>query len=249
MSESVDIRQTVGDRLRKIRLGRELTGADVHTAIGISRGTLWRWEAGKTEGMPASKLAALATLYRVNLDTIWFGEERQPRPEQPGAAAMSETVGFTGTRSLTPAENPLIERVVDGLPGGTRVVTGACLGVDAQVATYAFTAHAGLKIHTIVPADRSRVDPDWLGWCHTYEEMPRGTTYRDRNIRIVTESDRLIAFPDHAEDVPESRRSGTWMTIRLCRKAGKPVEIHILCSECLRRATSDDASEGGEGAG
>ena len=76
MSESLDIRQTVGDRLRKIRLQRGLSGEDVHAAIGISRGTLWRWEMGKTEGMPAAKLAALAELYRVSLDTIWFGERR-----------------------------------------------------------------------------------------------------------------------------------------------------------------------------
>jgi transcriptional regulator with XRE-family HTH domain len=83
MSETVDLRQTVGDRLRKIRLQRGLSGEDVHAAIGISRGTLWRWEMGKTEGMPAAKLAALATLYGVSLDVIWFGEgRRQQRPAQ-----------------------------------------------------------------------------------------------------------------------------------------------------------------------
>lgn len=159
---------------------------------------------------------------------------------------MSESVGFTGTRNLTPADNPLLERVVDSLAGDTMVVTGACHGVDAQVATYAFTAPAGLKIHTVVPSDRSRVDPDWLGWCHTYEEMPPGTTYRDRNVRIVAQSDRLIAFPDHAEDAPESRRSGTWQTVRLARKAGKPVELHILCRECRPQrpqAASDEPRE------
>jgi transcriptional regulator with XRE-family HTH domain len=87
MSETVDLRQTVGDRLRKIRLQRGLSGEDVHMAIGISRGTLWRWEQGKTEGMPASKLAQLATLYDVSLDTIWFGNERR-RPAAGAAGGV-----------------------------------------------------------------------------------------------------------------------------------------------------------------
>lgn len=152
-----------------------------------------------------------------------------------------QSVGFTGTRDLTSADNSLLGRIVDALPSGTRVVTGACLGVDAQVATYAFTAPNGLKIHTVVPADRSRVDSGWIGWCHTFEEMPRGTDYRARNQRLVSESDRLIAFPDHAEKAPESRRSGTWQTVRLCRKAGKPVEVHILCSVCRQQTGVVDA--------
>jgi predicted Rossmann fold nucleotide-binding protein DprA/Smf involved in DNA uptake len=157
-------------------------------------------------------------------------------------AETVETVGFTGTRSVGMADLPRIRQIVEALPDGTMVVTGACIGVDAAVARVA--NRRDLIVHTIVPADRSRVDPKWLCHVDTFEELPDGTTYRDRNARIVALSDRLIAIPDHAEHDPESRRSGTWQTIRLARRAGKPVEIHVLCRACRPAQRSGGGSEG-----
>jgi transcriptional regulator with XRE-family HTH domain len=80
----MDLSQTSGDRLRKARLQRGLTAEDVHAATGISRTTLWRWEAGKIGRIPVSDLARLADLYGVSLDMIWYGE-RQRRPAQQRA--------------------------------------------------------------------------------------------------------------------------------------------------------------------
>lgn len=148
---------------------------------------------------------------------------------------MTLTVGFTGTRrALTRDEQFRIAGLIHHLPEGTRIVTGACIGLDAFVA--AFARREGRPVHTIVPADRSRVDPHWRDHCTTYELMSKGTTFRNRNVKIVGElvgpDDYLIAVPDHVEQAPESLRSGTWQTIRLARKSGKPVEVHVLCADC-----------------
>jgi hypothetical protein len=98
--------------------------------------------------------------------------------------------------------------------------------VDALAARI---AHGGRRrVHTIVPADRSRVDPYWRDHCDTFEEMPSGTDYRARNERIVELSDRLVALPEYPEDDHWSRRSGTWMTVRIARRAGKPVAVVVL---------------------
>ena len=142
---------------------------------------------------------------------------------------MSETIGFTGTRHATPAMTDHLERIIAELPADCTVVTGACIGVDALAATLAY--QRGLRVHTIVPADRSRVDREWRGWCHTFEEMPHGTTYRDRNQRIVERSTRLIAVPEAPENAPESRRSGTWMTVRIARRLGRPVQVEPLSED------------------
>ena len=139
---------------------------------------------------------------------------------------MSKTVGFTGTRSITLADMPIIRQIVTALPDNAHVITGACIGVDAAVARVA--RQRGLHVHTVVPADRSRVDPHWRDYCTTFEEMPPGTDYRARNTRIVELSTDIIAIADRAEDDPKSRRSGTWMTVRIARKAGKPVDEHVL---------------------
>jgi hypothetical protein len=148
---------------------------------------------------------------------------------------MDKHVSFTGTRDITPADYPAIRDMVYGLPATTIIVTGACIGVDAFVARAAKAM--SYRVHTVVPADRSRVDPEWRDHCDTFEEMPTGTTYRDRNVRLVElADDEVRAIVAHAEGDITSRRSGTWQTIRLARKAGKYVLTRLLCQECDRAA-------------
>jgi hypothetical protein len=139
---------------------------------------------------------------------------------------MPETVGFTGTRSIRDCDLERIRAIVLGLPPGTTIVTGACIGVDAIVARIAHSPR--YRVHTIVPANRSRVDPYWRKHCDVSEEMALGTDYRARNERIVELSDRLIAIAEYPEDHHRAQRSGTWQTVRIARRAGKTVEVHIL---------------------
>lgn len=141
---------------------------------------------------------------------------------------MSETIGVTGSRSLDPMRDiPKIMAVLETLPKGSTLVTGACVGVDSFVASQA--KGLGLKVHTIVPADRSRVDRFWREYADTFEEMPEGTSYLARNIEIVKASERrLLGFPQADEGAAVSRRSGSWQTIRLGKKAGLDVLVTVL---------------------
>lgn len=95
--------------------------------------------------------------------------------------------------------------------------------------TYGVKNIIGDTMHVvIVPADRSQVDPWWVEpqWAGrvTVIEMAPGTSYADRNAALVHWGDELAGFPAWPERAPGSQRSGTWQTIRLCRKAGKPVQ-------------------------
>jgi predicted Rossmann-fold nucleotide-binding protein len=139
---------------------------------------------------------------------------------------MNETVGFTGTRRLGAEQRERVREIVCALPANTRIVVGGCIGVDDFVAWIA--RNDGQWVHGVIPADRSRVAPGWEDVCDTFEEMAPGTDYRARNQRIVELSDRIIAFPEAAEDDPRSRRSGTWMTVRIARRAGKPVHVEVM---------------------
>jgi hypothetical protein len=143
-------------------------------------------------------------------------------------------VGWTGTRHGSPEVERAIHRAFDRIDADAQIVTGACVGVDALVARYATSL--GMAVHAVVPSDRSRVDPEWLRYCTTYEEMAPGTTYRDRNERIValTTSD-LFAVPEHPEGDPRSRRSGTWQTVRMARRARKRVHVHVMVAGAVVR--------------
>jgi len=136
-------------------------------------------------------------------------------------------IAFTGTRDLSAKDMAYIERYLRyTLNSGDTVITGACIGADALVARVAKSI-PGVKVHTVVPADRSRVDPDWRDWCDTSEELPPSKEpYRARNARMVSLCDYLEAFC--AKPFAQQPRSGTWMTVHIADRVGKGSHIHIL---------------------
>lgn len=145
---------------------------------------------------------------------------------------MTGTVGFTAARELSPeaADGVVLNVLVTGVPFAARYVTGACNGGDAFIGRWLYLNRRDAEHVVIVPANRSRVD-EWWADAHrpvTVIEMPPGTTYADRNQRIVAESDAVFGFPVHLEDDPRSRRSGTWQTIRMARRAGKLSQWHCI---------------------
>jgi hypothetical protein len=118
-----------------------------------------------------------------------------------------------------------IATIVDGLPEGTMVITGGCLGGDALVARLARAR--GLKVLTILPANHKEVDPEWREHCTEFYQMPPGTSYRDRNTRIVVLSRRMYGLADGPTNGVD-RGSGTWMTIRIAQRRGVPIQVEVL---------------------
>lgn len=131
--------------------------------------------------------------------------------------------GFTGTRQI-PKDRTSVVRLVRGRlllldQFNDTLVIGCCHGMDAIIGS---TGHEmGFDVYGILPFDRSRVDPEWITYCNSFEAMPDGSDYMDRNQRIVDISIDLTAFPrTHREE-----RSGTWSTVWRARKKGIPIII------------------------
>jgi predicted Rossmann fold nucleotide-binding protein DprA/Smf involved in DNA uptake len=148
--------------------------------------------------------------------------------------------GFSGSRTITDTDQRTIDDVLGSLLPGSEYTTGGCIGVDTIVGRRMWLAHQKATHRVVVPADRSRVSPWWMhraireagpGSGVLVEEMPPNTTYKDRNQRIVDHSNVLVAFPAHSEDDPRSKRSGTWQTIRMARRAGLEVLVTVLGDE------------------
>jgi hypothetical protein len=134
------------------------------------------------------------------------------------------SVGFTASRDLDSEGEQVILGVLAGVPDADRYVTGGCGGGDAFIGQWLYRNRPGAEHVVVVPADRSRVDPWWE--CEppggvTLILMPPGTTYEDRNARIVAESTCLYGFPLYLEGDRRSRRSGSWQTLRMSLRAGK----------------------------
>lgn len=146
-------------------------------------------------------------------------------------------VSFTAARDLDDQGREVIINVLTGVPHADRYITGGCRGGDAFIGRWLFDNRPGAEHVIIVPADRGRVDSWWLGlpwgsWLPggpvKVVHMPWGTTYADRNARLVEEGTMVVGFPAYPEDDPRSRRSGTWQTIRYARKAGKLSQWHCV---------------------
>jgi hypothetical protein len=112
---------------------------------------------------------------------------------------------------------------------GFVMVNGACIGVDEHLGRWWGYETSGIWVHAVVPPDRTRCSSDWREWCRSHEDIAPGPDgYKRRNQRIIDLADRLIAFPSYPEAHPESRRSGTWQTIRMAQRKGIPVDWFAL---------------------
>lgn len=142
-------------------------------------------------------------------------------------------IAFSGTLRLTEKGSRIIRFTLGKLGYADEYVTGAAIGVDAEVGTL-LTRLCPAAVHTvIVPADRKAVDAWWTRLPYQVEKlrvvyMPPGTSYRDRNQELVDRATMLVAYPAFPEVDLRSRRSGTWQTVRMARRAEKPVKTYVL---------------------
>lgn len=129
----------------------------------------------------------------------------------------------TGTRSTTAASRGIIRDVLRELEMPREFSTGAAYGVDTIAYEEAVKLWPRIKHRVCVPQ----------GQVHNMElveaavkaghsiEFVRGG-YLKRNDVLVQHCDMMLAFPK--TDVEEIR-SGTWSTIRRCRRANVPYRL------------------------
>lgn len=154
--------------------------------------------------------------------------------------------GFTGTASLdkiVTAEDAFRRHQARSLvwnrAGGTEYTTGAQVGFDALACREAMAAFPDALHRVIVPRaphdEQLVADAYALGAVivtapagRITKSDPTGhrSAYRNRNELVLEHSDVLVA----CARLPEARLpySGTWATVRLGRKAGKPIIVQIL---------------------
>lgn len=132
-------------------------------------------------------------------------------------------IGITATRTLTAAGERHIRNALKIAAAENQiemVITGGAIGGDAFAARVA--TGLGLWVRTILPEDAKEIDPQWADYC---DESEGGYPYRARNTRIVEQCTILFAFPAYPEAAPASKRSGTWMTVRIAKGQGREVRI------------------------
>ena len=126
-------------------------------------------------------------------------------------------VGFTGTQNgMTDVQKAHVRGWLYSLRA-TEFHHGDCIRADAEA--HAIATRMGINIVAHPGFDSKGGSPKRAG-CQAWSTLP-AKSYRVRNADIVRASNFLIAAPRSLE----VKRSGTWMTIRMARKAGVPLVI------------------------
>ncbi len=123
-------------------------------------------------------------------------------------------VGFTGTRfGLSEFQERSLWSLLHALPEfiGHH---GDCVGADATFGDLAHQLDRDITVHPPMVAT-------FRANCRA-ETILHRLPYLERNAAIVTECDVMVACPE--TDI-EQAGGGTWSTIRLARKVGKPLAI------------------------
>ncbi len=124
-------------------------------------------------------------------------------------------LGFTGTRYGMTEDQRLAVRRLVALHLTTSAHHGDCIGADAQF--HALCRELPTSFVVVHPP----LNEQYRAFC-AGDEHRAPLPYMRRNARIVAESDVMIAAPFEAE---EQERGGTWRTVGLARKAGRPLFI------------------------
>lgn len=131
---------------------------------------------------------------------------------------MTFSVGFTGTRFGMTKEQKV--RMSSLVPRADFYHHGDCVGADADFHNIVrYLCHDFNHDGQIV--GHLPVDTTHRAFC-TFDETRDPLPHMKRNKAIVTESDVMLACPSTME---EQQFGGTWATIRMARKAKKPLTI------------------------
>ena len=123
-------------------------------------------------------------------------------------------IGFTGSRSgLSANQEATILRIFESIPNIESAHHGDCVGADAD---FHALCHASDLLVTLHPP----TDNKSRAFCLANASRP-AKPYLQRNQEIVNSCSLLIAAPNG----PETRRSGTWATIRYARKNRRRLAI------------------------
>lgn len=144
-------------------------------------------------------------------------------------------IALSGARKMSGAHGAMVGKILAELVefySPCVFVLGGAEGFDAYAALSLISHYAYDKVHVhvVLPADHTQVDKLWRAHCHTHEQMPVGTSYQQRNVRMSDISEWSYAFPWHTKQQMGHYLGGTWRFIEYAQRMHKmtPSDIFVL---------------------
>ena len=106
---------TIGDKIRLHRKALGLTQTELGEKLGVKTNAVSKWECGRVDDIPTSKIKAMAKLFDVQ--PSYLIDEKQPAPTNEGELNAEDKRLLTMIHNLSPEDRERIVVIIEALAG------------------------------------------------------------------------------------------------------------------------------------
>lgn len=106
---------TIGDKIRLHRKALGLTQTELGEKLGVKTNAVSKWECGRVDDIPTSKIKAMAKLFDVQ--PSYLIDEKQPAPTNEGELNAEDKKLLMMIHNLSPEDRERIVAIIEALAG------------------------------------------------------------------------------------------------------------------------------------
>lgn len=106
---------TIGDKIRLHRKALGLTQTELGEKLGVKTNAVSKWECGRVDDIPTSKIKAMAKLFDVQ--PSYLIDEKQPAPTNEDELNAEDKRLLMMIHNLTPENRDRIVEIIKALAG------------------------------------------------------------------------------------------------------------------------------------
>ena len=106
---------TIGDKIRLHRKALGLTQTELGEKLGVKTNAVSKWECGRVDDIPTSKIKAMAKLFDVQ--PSYLIDEKQPAPTNEGELGEEDKKLLMMIHTLSPENRERIVAIIEALAG------------------------------------------------------------------------------------------------------------------------------------
>ena len=106
---------TIGDKIRLHRKALGLTQTELGEKLGVKTNAVSKWECGRVDDIPTSKIKAMAKLFDVQ--PSYLIDEKQPAPTNEDGLNAEDKRLLMMIHNLSPEDRERIVAIIEALAG------------------------------------------------------------------------------------------------------------------------------------
>ena len=106
---------TIGDKIRLHRKALGLTQTELGEKLGVKTNAVSKWECGRVDDIPTSKIKAMAKLFDVQ--PSYLIDEKQPAPTNGDGLNAEDKRLLMMIHNLSPEDRERIAAIIEALAG------------------------------------------------------------------------------------------------------------------------------------